>query len=470
MQSVKREKVSSYLEIAALAVFFVIAVVLCTTIQYTDGDDSYFYQMAHSMKFFDYLEMRYTTWEGRMTSEAMTYISMYLGKAFWNVANGAMLTLLVAGLVSIVKKICKELTAERKLLLTLFMCLGILLMGVEVVGYAAFWITGSTFYLWSVTAGVWAAVPLAELVFSPDTLRWKSFLYAIPCGFIAAMGQEQIAAVVITFAILAVSYHYVTARKLHWLAGLQTFIMIAALIILFISPGTEERSLIEIQLNMPEFADMPVGQHLFITGQWILSGFANYHRYYISAMLVLLAVLLVMKQRSGAGSVSKSSQVLTIAALVAAAGCWLSVFGITALTELGTGYVDNTVPLTKAASLSSISGAELFACIWQLLVVVLLLALLWQVGESIVEKLVLVLMLLAGIGSAAVMYFSPTMYASGPRVMFMMAVMLWLILGILIVKTKNLRIQIGMFVYVAAAGMVNLAGAANIVTTFLGKK
>lgn len=436
---------------------------LCIQIQYTDGDDAYFYGMAHSMSFFEYLKMRYITWEGRMTSEAMTYISMFFGKAFWNVANAVVLTLLVGGMTKIVHSINSKLEPKRRLLLLWFMCLSILLMEVGVIGYGAFWVTGSTFYLWSITAGIWAAVPIAQLVCSCETLSSKSYIYAIPCGFIAAMGLEQIAAVVITFGVLALGYHYITTKEIHWLTTIQIVIMVIGLAILFVSPGTAERSLTEIELWMPQFHTMPVSQHLFITVQWMISGFANYHKWYVCIILLLLLVLIEEKLKHNRGNLEfapkskyeigkKVWRVLIVLGILTP---WLS-YITDKLTNLGMGDVSQEKCVTKVASLEGLTGMQVFACIWQLGLMVLMLILLWKTGETFLEKAILILLVLAGIASAGVMYFSPTMYSSGARVMFVTAIMLWLVSGILFMKIKSKKVQIGLCVLVTVIGAVNV--------------
>lgn len=451
MQLIKDSKKSEWLERTCYGVFFLAAFFLCTTIKYTDGDDASFYELAHSMGFFEYLKMRYITWEGRMTSEAMTYISMYFGKGFWNVANAGMFTLMAGGLVKIVKKIYPGLEQYKKLTLTFFMCTGILMMGVSVIGYAGFWITGSTFYLWSVVAGIWAVVPIAELVFSPGTLKWKSFLYAIPCGFIASMGQEQIAAVVITFNILAVIYHFLKEKKIHWLAAAETIVMVAGLILLFISPGTSARSGQELEW-MPEFSTMTVSHHIFITFQWILSAFANYHKVFVSAILGIALIHLLQK-----GSGDKKGRIAV--GILASAGIisvWVSLFGGSIFSELGMGVPEGMEPVIETATLRSLSGSQLFACMWQIMLLILLGILLWRTGESILEKAVMVLILLASVASGAVMYFSPTMYVSGPRVMFVTAVLLWLLTGLLFAKIKDQKVQALVTGYIAVAGGANV--------------
>lgn len=181
--------------------FFLAAFILCGFISYSDGDDVYFSSMAHSMPFFEYLKMRYVGWEGRMTSEAMTYIAFYFGRGFWQLVNAIMLTLLPAGLIHILKKMEGELSTKKSFWMALVVYLLTLSLGIEVIGYGAFWITGSTFYLWSMVAGIWAVMPFVDLVYRKEKLDKRSFIYAIPCGFIAAMGQEQIAAVVIVLEL-----------------------------------------------------------------------------------------------------------------------------------------------------------------------------------------------------------------------------------------------------------------------------
>ena len=82
--------------------------------------------------------------------------------------------------------------------------------------------------------------------------------------------------------------------------------------------------------------------------------------------------------------------------------------------------------------------------------------LLWKTGETLLEKSVMLLMLLASVASAAVMYFSPTMYVSGPRVMFVTAVLLWLLSGLLFEKIKSRNVQAVAFGYIALAGIANI--------------
>ena len=479
MQPLEKTKMFRYGERILFVCFFLAALILCGQISYSDGDDAYFYSMAHSMPFFPYLKMRYIGWEGRMTSEAMTYIAFYFGKTFWQFANAAMLTLLPAGLVHIVKKMARDLTERESFFLSLAVCLTILSLGIEVIGYGAFWITGSTFYLWSIVAGIWAAMPFVELVYGKSewdaqkngmpvkrvktdsgqaapkkgSVPTRMFLYAIPCGFIAAMGQEQIAAVVIAFGILALVYDFCRGRRIAWLPFLEIIIMITALFVLFISPGTGARSQAEVMQWMPQYATMSLGNHIFITVQWILSSFANEGKM-LFCLIWLLGAWILWKENKG----NRVSGMLIGISVVFALVALLPYVGIHVFSEMGMGVTDITQCVSQVATPASLSGQNWLALVWWLMAVVFTIVLLWRLEEWLRDKAVMCLMVLAACASEAIMFFSPTMYASGARVYFMSQILLWLVIGRL--SGKLLKRVSGW----QLAGVLAVAGAVNFIS------
>ncbi len=479
MQPIEKTKMFRYGERILFVCFFLAALILCGQISYSDGDDAYFYSMAHSMPFFPYLKMRYIGWEGRMTSEAMTYIAFYFGKTFWQFANAAMLTLLPAGLVHILKKMARGLTERKSFFLSLAVCLTILSLGIEVIGYGAFWITGSTFYLWSIVAGIWAAMPFVELVYGKSewdaqkngmpvkrvktdsgqaapkkgSVPTRMFLYAIPCGFIAAMGQEQIAAVVIAFGILALVYDFRRERRIAWLPFLEIIIMITALFVLFISPGTEARSQAEVTQWMPQYATMSLGNHIFITVQWILSSFANEGKM-LFCLIWLLGAWILWKENRG----NRVSGMLIGISVLFALVALLPYVGIHVFSEMGMGVTDITQCVNQVATPASLSGQNWLALVWWLMAVVFTIVLLWRLEERLRDKAVVCLMVLAACASEAIMFFSPTMYASGARVYFMSQILLWLVIGRL--SGKLLKRVSGW----QLAGVLAVAGAVNFIS------
>ena len=152
----------------------------------------------------------------------------------------------------------------------------------------------------------------------------------------------------------------------------------------------------------------------------------------------------------------QTKSVVTILTAAGVASVWTSLLGSNLFSELGMGVPEGMEPVAKTATLAALSGAEIFACIWQVSLLVLMGVLLWKAGGTLLEKSVMLLMLLASVASAAVMYFSPTMYVSGPRVMFVTAVLLWILTGILFDKIRSYKVQALITGYIAVAGIVNV--------------
>lgn len=464
-EKLEEEKWWRYGEWILFVGFFLLAFLLCGQISYSDGDDAYFYEMAHTMPLWEYLKMRYVGWEGRMTSEAMTYMAFYFGKGFWQPVNALILTLLPVGLIHMIKKMAGVLTPRQSFWLAMTVYLGILSLGIQVIGYGAFWVTGSTFYLWSIVAGLWAAMPYVYLTFDgkngchtalADASARKdegsgkgAFLYGLPCAFLAAMGQEQIAAVVIVFGALAVLYHLYRERRIPWLHVLEELVMIAALVVLFISPGTEARSQSEILQWMPQFATMSLGNHIFITVQWMLSSFANQGRMLFFLIWVLGIWVLWTKKKDGK---NKKFPMLCVAGGVFAVVSLLPYLGIRFFSEMGMGVTDQTQLVENVATPASLTGQNWVALAWWMGAVVFTLVLLWQTGEELREKVIMVLMVLAACASQLLMFFSPTMYASGDRVLFVAQILLWLILGRLVSKLDRGWLPV---ILVGAGGVLN---------------
>lgn len=471
LQSIERERYFRYGERILLAGFFLAAWLLCGRISYSDGDDAYFSSMAHSMPFWEYLKMRYIGWEGRMTSEAMTYLAFYFGKTFWQTANAFALTMLPAGLIHIVKKISGQTAPKEGFFTALLLYLLILALGIPVIGYGAFWVTGSTFYLWSIVAGIWAAMPFVDLVYRREKGTWKSFLYALPCSFLAAMGQEQIAAVVIAFGILAVAYDLVRLRrcgqdcKMHPGAGLpflhilEVLLMIGALTALFLSPGTDARTQSEIDTWMPQYGTMSTGNHIFITVQWMLSSFANEGKLLFCLIWIFLLLLLWKKRTGGSRILAGICGILAFVSL-------LPFLGITFFSEMGMGVSDYNQCVREVATPASLNGQNWAAMMFWAGGCLFTLAALLALQESLCQRLHMVLLVLAACASESILYFSPTMYASGPRVYFMAQILLWLLAGMLGEKLVR-RGKLQILILAGLGGVLNVVCSLELVMGYL---
>ncbi len=339
---------------------------------------------------------------------------------------------------------------------------GYFLMNFMTLGYAAVWVNGSIFYTWSFTCGVWALVPFAELVFAEPARKASPgrFLYSIPCAALAAMSVEQMGAVLLVFEVLAVLFVWWKRRRVKPLYLIQTVVTLAAFAVLFLSPGNELRVASEIAHWMPEYETMAFGQHLFITLHWMISSFANENRLFLCAIWIVGGILLVRRRMAGtpqgndggtpgradiagqtagtvagtpqrdagradiagqtagtvAGKLRPADMIFLGNAAVFTTAALLSCAGVTLFSDLGMQYIGIASRIEQVPSLASMDGRRLFAMGWWIAALLFTLVFLWRVSA---RRITVSLAYLAGLASEAILFFSPTMYASGARVYYL---------------------------------------------------
>ena len=437
------------------ALMFFGAFLLLTQVGYSDGDDAFFYQYTHEMGFFEYLSWRYQTWVGRMSGEAMVYIAFSLGIWFWRIVNAMMLVLLPCGVLKLAEQAAGIRTKNFLPGESVAVVSGYLLMAIMTVGYAAIWINGSIFYTWSFTCGIWALVPVADIVFdtgdggSGDHNTWH-FFYSIPCAVLASMSIEQMAAVLVTFEVLAVLVVILRKHEKQRtiLLIIQTAVTVVAFVILFLAPGNDIRVASEVQNWMPQYEELSFGEHLFVTVQWLVSSFANENRLLLFGIWLAGILHIICKNERKASDVA----CMTAAGLFSAAAL-LPFAGIKVFSDCGLHIADITVRLEQVPRIEEMQAANWFAMCWWIAALLFTCILIWKVSK---HNVVLMLVWLGGIASEAIMHFSPTIYASGARVYYLTDWMCMFIILVLAFKMPGKRWRDLYYSIVAGLGVWNL--------------
>lgn len=459
---------------------FVAAFLILWNVGYSDGDDAYFYQYTNSMGFLEYLGWRYETWVGRMGAEALVYIAFRLGLPFWRTVNALMLVLLPLGVIYLATRAarvpdgtlaewkCRQPVCAGKnfdelgLGIAVTAVAGYFMMNAHTLGYAAVWMNGSIFYTWSFACGIWALTTFSDFVFSDkpaadgpfgrlhmsmeDCAAWK-FLYAIPCAVIASMSIEQMGAVLLVFELLGVIYGILKWHRVHPLLLVQTLVTASAFAILFLAPGNDVRVAAEIVSWMPQYETMSFGEHLFITLHWLISSFANENKLFLCAIWAVGCVLLFQKKKQ-----SMFDHVLFFAAVVFILVALLPYVGITAFSNIGMDYLNIEQCIYEVPTMDKLTGMQAVAMIWWSAALVYTFVFLWRVSGC---QITLLLSYLAGIASEEIMFFSPTMYASGGRVYYLTDILYLFILFALAFGVSEPRRRNGIFGFCVALGMIN---------------
>lgn len=435
-------------------IIFLAALLALAQIGLSDGDDTYFYQHTHEMGMLAYLRWRYETWVGRMAAEALVYITFHCNLWFWRIVNATMLVLLPIGIIRLAltaarvpegsvrqwyvhKPACSShRPGQAGLGISVAAVAVYFLMSVMTLGYAAIWINGSIFYTWTFTCGIWALVPFADCAFSEDGSigQKKMFWLTIPLAIIASMSVEQMGAVLLVFEVLGTAYVWMRWRKLQPALLIQTIVTLTAFLILFAAPGNAIRVETEIATWMPQYATMSLGQHLFITFHWLLSSFANENRLFLAGIWGIgIAVLWQKKEEK------KYVKVLwTACAGIFSVAALLPFAGITVMSDMGMKYIDITSCVNLVPDVANFDMTTKFVMAWWLAALLFTFAYLWKVSGC---QVTLLLAYLAGIASEAIMFFSPTMYASGARVYYLTDLLYLFIILCLILGLKSRKVQ-----------------------------
>lgn len=440
---------------------FIGALLVLSRIGYSDGDDVFFYQHSRSMGFLEYLGWRYETWVGRMAGEAMVYIAFRHNLWLWRMVNAFMLVLLPIGIIKLAEKAAKlpeggisrwyeripvaAETGSFELSAAVTAVVGYFLMAATTFGYAAVWMNGSIFYTWSFTCGIWALLPLADLVFETGKFCKRQLFYSIPCAVIASMSIEQMGAVLLTFEVLGLLFLLWKERKLHWEMVLQTAVTVAAFTVLFLAPGNELRVASEVANWMPQYQDLTVGEHLFITAQWLLSSFANENKLFLCAVWIMGILLMVQRKEK-----KKQDMVWMTAAAVFTLAALLPFAGVTVLSDVGMNIGDIMLPVEKVPTVADLTGQNKAALLWWTAALLFTFAYLWKVSGF---QVTLLLAYLAGIASEAILYCSPTMYASGARVYYLTDLLYLFVILTLSLELRNKKWRNGYSIGMLCVGL-----------------
>ena len=396
---------------AALRFFALVALlafgVFCK-IHYSSGDDAFFDHYVHSMSYLDYIQARYSTWTGRIGGESLVYLVFTLGIWAWRVVNAFM----VAAVPMLLLMITGVRVDWRTLTLA---CAGYLFMDIITCGHAAVWVNGSIFYTWSLVC----ALLCVYFNLKGASLRAREGgAVLFPLIFFASSSIEQIGFALFAFFAITIAYRLWKKEPLPPLLIAQTCFLVAVLAVVLMAPGNSVRVAQETEQWFPAFAVMPFAERAFISIQWLLSSLANEGKLFLA--FIWIGCLLAAPQKSKA--VTALTAVFTAVALLPFAR-------INVLADTGINYIDPAVPPAVFPSAARATALNIVSMAW------------WAVAGTFTFYTLKRSMGLTGVALFAVallceamMFFSPTIYASGERVFYVTD---WILLAaILLLFTK----------------------------------
>ena len=412
-------------------------------INYSDGDDAIFDDMVSSMPYLEYIKTRYITWTGRIGAESLVYLLFSIGIWFWRFTNAIMVAALPALIFLIIKQLYPSEKFQAKnlwqnLKFPALLCTGYLLMDIITCGHAAVWVNGSVFYTWSLVFAL-LCIYLNLKFLDSETLSGKRTALVLPILFFAAASIEQIG-----FLLLAFFAGILIYRKLHKMSipvGLlvEVGFLVGILAIVLAAPGNSARVSEEIQKWYPAFGELPLTERTFISAQWFLSSFANEGKLFL--VFIWIGCLLVSQKRT---------KVEIVCTIIFSAIALLPFAKIFAFSDTGINYIDAAVRPEVYPSLANATTLNLFAMTW------------WTGAMLFSFSMIKKALSLKGVAlftvallCEAMMFFTPTIYASGERVFFVTNWILQLMIAMLFLRIPTERLKNAFCISVLGFALLN---------------
>ena len=429
------------LENTPFIILLVAMIILHRSIRMIPGDDIWFSQQSQQYSFLEYILWRYESWTGRISAESVLYFLFKDGGFLWSVINPIVILLFA---YSIKRIIIGRTSNNRKnnVLINWIICFGWLYINKNMLKESMFWMTGSIVYLWTVTAGLIAIIPFKDALMGEYKKRF-SVLY-ISCAIFACLGQEQVALVITTFALVINIHIAIRDKRIYKLLILETIIIIASTIILFIAPGNYVRVHSETNTWLPNYPFYSIWEFGFYGMQWFLNSIVNSSRW-IFFFLITAIGLKTYNENNG----FKRDRIVTIIPFMGSALFLVSMFLLI--------YIDMPEELIRrihiSDSFANISNTfnSIFLDFMKSVYVTKLdfikfvgwATLIFMVPFYIINLFKIsiqgiygTLLYLAGICSALIIFASPTIYASRLRTVFVLNVLFFMTFILII---KNLK-------------------------------
>lgn len=352
---------------------------------------------------------RYETWSGRVFSEGFVYIFNQLPIVYYKLVNTILFALLLGTLYLYHKTFTKPASSSKTAYMVMTSGILLYLLNPSTLSPGVLWMTGSMYYFWIAVIGLAGLYPLCVLTLRSSAVHPVLAAFGLTLSIVAASSQEQAGAVIVGIsALLLLHQLYLRAHKqlpnhgsTYWSAAWFVASFVAYYLSLK-SPGNALRLKSEVAYWLPDFYTMPLLHHIDFGMRWILDGLVNHAGFVLVATWFVLTVLFLKKKSLDMWDT------LTY-----------SILGLACSIAFGSGHS----PLSAWTRFysewnTSIPSKTTYGImlIWVLVLVITVLApyVLYRNDRGIMYSMLLAL----SFASAAAICFSPTMYASGWRTLF----------------------------------------------------
>jgi hypothetical protein len=380
------------------------------------SDDSIFEEVHKHTPYLTWITSRYNTWSGRIFPDTVVYYILdYLW--LWKLITSLLLLLLTIYIVKILKK---DVT-RKELIISIFV---LSYISSNVLNTGFFWITGSINYLWPISLGFVAMYPFANKIFNYSRkispIEYTGYLIA---GILASISNEQVALCMSAFSLISLFILIVKRKEMNILLIILAIIFIVGTGIELLAPGNKVRWAAEVGRWFPGFDHLSLKAKLHIGVVWLYQEVFGELR----NTILLLSLTVIALYYKATDSKKTPFYIFSVMVFLVLSSMFVSYTEIFFDFKLITQYsLSNIFVLGKKAFIHAVFPYA-FWTVYSILMIYLIML-------KTKQKLFVFLCLGAALATFVLMFFSPTIYASGTRTLTLGAVLLSFVTVKLIVE------------------------------------
>lgn len=400
-----------------IIIISVFCLIVLLRINFVMGSDDERYSMALNNQDFGLLRIN-----NRVLVNVTAVLVEYCGIGFWRICN---LIVCVCMFLYWIKIVLVLTESEANPYINIIFCSILFVVPVNVLSSGMFWVTGSFSYLWGVAGCLMYLYPFLCKA-SGKPCGNASIVLAI-LGGIYAGNLEQTSVVQTCFAaVILVFILFGQREKIGWKYWALYLVSIVSLIVLLLLPFNNNRSIGAITVYFPDWYMLSAVDKLY-------QGFINLYAHIVDKNAVLMSILTGLTFfhicRKKKDKFIKGIAIIPFVYFIMSAFIKIGVFN-GATIELLYKFdiykyeaISNKMQLIPFVAVTAVLLTEAY-----LLLVVF--------GRNI-ERLCAFLFYGAGFASALMLAFSPTIFASGNRIFFLLDMFLIVIIGLLLYQKRD---------------------------------
>jgi hypothetical protein len=388
------------------------------------ADDLWFAHATQGKSLFGWIIYRFTNWSSRIVPESLTYIFSKCDYIWWKICSLLVFSVVVIAGYQYYKLLARKRSWSKDTLIFAAITFGIFIIGGSIMANGVLWLSGSVNYFYGLPLLLIGLYPLFYILKKQRPPKLLTAVIGIICTLLTAIFSEQFGMTIVIMQIVLLILIFWDEKKLRpaklklrnfvfskkYLASKITLIASTILYaIMMLSPGNHRRDIAELHTWLPDMYTVSLGTRLESDIRWFCDSIVNHTGVILAIMCILLSILLMRDRKTGAklgGAILAASGILLV-------------------------FKNSNIPIVN--SIFNFHAAWRFhgglvswlkIAIWILILLLIFISILYIFRRQRKTQIILDSIFCLAMINAAVMFLSPTMYASGCRTLLLSAILL----------------------------------------------